>query len=127
MKRDATNPARAIGTALLLLLPWSAHAADERRPAQDWPAFGRDASNVHHSPLETIDRSNVARLRPAWIFQTGITGYFQAEPVIVEGVMYVSTTGNHVAALEAKSGRVLWTYTHKARTEKIFEIGRAHV
>ncbi|MEA1832234.1 PQQ-binding-like beta-propeller repeat protein [Methylobacterium durans] len=88
--------------------------------AEDWPMFGGDPSNRHHAGLSQIDRSNVAKLRPAWIFQTGVTGYFQAEPVIVAGVMYVSTTGNHVAALDAKSGRVIWTYTHKARTEKIF-------
>ncbi len=117
MRRDATSSARArIGAALLLLLSGSVVAAGEG----DWPAFGRDPSNGHHSPLTAIDRSNVARLRPTWIFQSGVTGYFQAEPVIVEGVMYVSTTGNHVAALDAKTGRVLWTYTHKARTEKIF-------
>ncbi|KQT09813.1 pyrrolo-quinoline quinone [Methylobacterium sp. Leaf399] len=88
--------------------------------ADDWPMFGRDHTNRHYSPLTAIDRTNVARLRPAWIFQTGITGYFQAEPVVVDGVLYVSTTQNHVAALEAGTGRVLWTYTHKARTEKIF-------
>ncbi|WP_132250796.1 PQQ-binding-like beta-propeller repeat protein [Methylobacterium segetis] len=88
--------------------------------AEDWPMFGGDPSNRHHAGLAQIDRGNVAALRPAWIFQTGVTGYFQAEPVIVEGVMYVSATGNHVAALEAKTGRVLWTYTHRARTEKIF-------
>ena len=39
---------------------------------------------------------------------------------MVDGTLYVSTTQNHVAALDARSGRVLWTYTHKARTEKIF-------
>ncbi|UMY20274.1 PQQ-binding-like beta-propeller repeat protein [Methylobacterium organophilum] len=88
--------------------------------AQDWPAFGGGADNRHASPLAQIDRSNVGRLRPAWLFQTGVTGYFQAEPVIVDRVMYVSTTANHVAALEAATGKVLWTYTHKARTEKIF-------
>ena len=88
--------------------------------AEEWPMFGRDHTNRHFSPLTDIDRGNVAKLRPAWIFQTGITGYFQAEPVVVDGVMYVSTTQNHVAALEAKTGRVIWTYTHKARTEKIF-------
>nr|WP_238310181.1 PQQ-binding-like beta-propeller repeat protein [Methylobacterium organophilum] len=88
--------------------------------AQDWPAFGGGADNRHASPLTQIDRSNVGRLRPAWLFQTGVTGYFQAEPVIVDRVMYVSTTANHVAALEAATGKVLWTYTHKARTEKIF-------
>lgn len=88
--------------------------------AEDWPVFGGDHSNRHASALDAINRDTVGRLRPAWIFQTGTTGYFQAEPVIVDGTMYVSATGNHVAALEAKSGRVLWTYTHKARTEKIF-------
>ncbi len=86
----------------------------------DWPAFGGDSSNRHASALDAINRDNVGKLRPAWIFQTGTTGYFQAEPVVVGGVMYVSATGNHVAALEAATGRVIWTYTHKARTEKIF-------
>lgn len=88
--------------------------------AEDWPMFGRDHTNQHFSPLAAINAGTVKGLRPAWIFQTGITGYFQAEPVVVEGALYVSTTQNHVAALDAKTGRVLWTYTHKARTEKIF-------
>ncbi|KQP53224.1 pyrrolo-quinoline quinone [Methylobacterium sp. Leaf106] len=108
--------ARASSLSLLagtLTLTPSAHA-------EEWPMFGRDHTNRHFSPLTIIDRGNVAKLRPAWIFQTGITGYFQAEPVVVDGVMYLSTTQNHVAALEAKTGRVIWTYTHKARTEKIF-------
>ncbi|WP_336485562.1 pyrroloquinoline quinone-dependent dehydrogenase [Methylobacterium nigriterrae] len=109
------RPARPARLLLALLL-----SAGSPALAEDWPVFGGDHGNGHHSPLDRIDRSNVARLRPAWIFQTGVTGFFQAEPVIVDGVMYVSTTGNHVAALEARTGRVLWTYTHKARTEKIF-------
>ncbi len=88
--------------------------------AEDWPTFGGDHSNRHASHLDAINRDTISKLRPAWIFQTGVTGYFQAEPVVVEGVLYVSTTGNHVAALDARTGRVLWTYTHKARTEKIF-------
>ena len=88
--------------------------------AEDWPVFGGDHTNRHASPLTAINRDTVARLAPAWIFQTGVTGYFQAEPIVVEGVMYVSTTGNHVAALDARTGRMIWTYTHKARTEKIF-------
>lgn len=93
-------------------------------PAQagetDWPAFGHDASNRNYSELTQIDRGNVARLRPAWMFQTGVTGYFQAQPVMVDGVLYLSTTQNNVAALDPKSGKVLWTYLHKPRTEKIF-------
>lgn len=88
--------------------------------AEDWPMFGGDHTNRHFSGLTAIDTGNVGRLRPAWIFQTGITGYFQAEPVMVDGTLYVSTTQNHVAALDAKTGAVRWTYVHKARTEKIF-------
>ena len=88
--------------------------------AADWGMFGGDHTNRHASSLDTINRENVHKLRPAWLFQTGTTGYFQAEPVVVDGTMYVSTTGNHVAALDARTGKVIWTYTHKARTEKIF-------
>lgn len=95
-------------------------AAGAAEPAADWPAFGGGPDNLNFSPLATIGTGNVARLRPAWLFQTGVTGYFQAQPVVVEGVMYLSTTQNHVAALDARTGRVLWTYTHKARTERIF-------
>lgn len=102
--------------AAACLLAWH----PQKAAAEDWPMFGRDHTNQHFSPLGAIDTTNVKALRPAWIFQTGITGYFQAEPVMVDGTLYVSTTQNHVAALEAKTGKVLWTYTHKARTEKIF-------
>lgn len=55
----------------------------------DWPAFGHDHSNRNFSPLSQIDRTTVAGLRPAWIFQTGVTGYFQAQPIMVDGVLYV--------------------------------------
>ncbi|MDB5644383.1 MAG: pyrrolo-quinoline quinone [Methylobacterium sp.] len=103
-----------LAALLMTISPLSPASAD------DWPMFGRDHTNQHFSPLTGIDRANVKALRPAWIFQTGITGYFQAEPVAVGSTLYVSTTQNHVAALDARSGKVLWTYTHKARTEKIF-------
>jgi glucose dehydrogenase len=102
-------------SSLLLALTGPALAAEA-----DWPAFGHDHSNRNFSELTQIDKGNVARLRPAWMFQTGVTGYFQAQPVMVEGVLYLSTTQNNVAALDARSGKVRWTYTHKPRTEKIF-------
>nr|WP_245451100.1 PQQ-binding-like beta-propeller repeat protein [Methylobacterium brachiatum] len=85
-----------------------------------WPAFGHDPSNRNFSDLTQIDRASVGRLRPAFLFQTGVTGYFQAQPVMVDGALYLSTTQNNVAALDARTGRPLWTYTHKPRTEKIF-------
>lgn len=101
--------------AVAILLPAAARAAET-----PWPAFGHDHSNRNFSDLTQIDRASVARLRPAWIFQTGVTGYYQAQPVMVDGALYTSTTQNNVAALDARTGRPLWTYTHKPRTEKIF-------
>jgi alcohol dehydrogenase (cytochrome c) len=110
---------RWIGVALLASCAGSAPVSASATETP-WPAFGHDPSNRNFSELTQIDRDSVARLRPAWIFQTGITGYFQAQPVMVDGTLYVSTTQNNVAALDAKTGTSLWTYTHKPRTEKIF-------
>ncbi|WP_419829588.1 pyrroloquinoline quinone-dependent dehydrogenase [Methylobacterium sp.] len=104
-----------LACAALIVAPAAARAAET-----PWPAFGHDHSNRNFSDLTQIDRASVARLRPAWIFQTGVTGYFQAQPVMVDGALYTSTTQNNVAALDARTGRPLWTYTHKPRTEKIF-------
>ncbi|MDF2601746.1 MAG: Pyrrolo-quinoline quinone, partial [Methylobacterium brachiatum] len=101
--------------ALAALLPLPTIAAET-----PWPAFGHDHSNRNFSDLTQIDRASVGRLRPAFLFQTGVTGYFQAQPVMVDGALYLSTTQNNVAALDARTGRPLWTYTHKPRTEKIF-------
>ncbi|MGU3403510.1 outer membrane protein assembly factor BamB family protein [Methylobacterium brachiatum] len=101
--------------ALAALLPLPTIAAET-----PWPAFGHDHSNRNFSDLSQIDRASVGRLRPAFLFQTGVTGYFQAQPVMVDGALYLSTTQNNVAALDARTGRPLWTYTHRPRTEKIF-------
>ncbi|SFJ63297.1 Glucose dehydrogenase [Methylobacterium brachiatum] len=101
--------------ALATLLPLPTIAAET-----PWPAFGHDHSNRNFSDLTQIDRASVGRLRPAFLFQTGVTGYFQAQPVMVDGALYLSTTQNNVAALDARTGRPLWTYTHRPRTEKIF-------
>lgn len=108
---------RVLAAVAVMTMPSPAWAAEA---GGDWPMFGHDHSNRNFSDLSTIDRANVARLRPAWMFQTGVTGYFQAQPVMVDGTLYLSTTQNNVAALDAKTGTVLWTYVHKARTEKIF-------
>ena len=111
---------RGIGAALLASLAGPVPCGAVTAAESPWPAFGHDPSNRNFSELTQIDRDSVGRLRPAWIFQTGVTGYFQAQPVMVDGTLYVSTTQNNVAALDARTGTPLWTYTHRPRTEKIF-------
>jgi alcohol dehydrogenase (cytochrome c) len=85
----------------------------------NWLTHGRDYANQRFSPLAQIDSANVTRLRPAWIYQSGVASSFQATPIVADGVMYVSLPFNHVVALDAKSGRELWRYTHKRRTDKM--------
>jgi alcohol dehydrogenase (cytochrome c) len=85
----------------------------------NWLNYGRDYANQRFSPLTQIDAGNVGRLRPAWIYQSGVSSTFQATPIVADGVMYVSLPFNHVVALDAKSGRELWRYTHKRRTDKM--------
>lgn len=80
----------------------------------DWPSYGGGYSAWRYSGLDQINRNNVRRLTPVWSFQTGVTdGGFQATPIVVNGIMYVSTSWNHVYAIDAETGRELWHYVYK--------------
>lgn len=78
----------------------------------DWPAYGLNLEGQRFSQLHQIDRKNIAQLQLAWQAETGIKATFQATPIVVNGVMYVSLPYNHVLALDAVSGKTLWRYTH---------------
>lgn len=64
-------------------------------------------------PEKQINKSNVGNLRPAWIFQTEVKESLETTPIVVDGVMYVTTSFNHVYALDAKTGEQFWHYKHK--------------
>ncbi len=80
-----------------------------------WPSSGRDYTNRRWSPLTQITTANVAALVPAWIFHSGIAHSSESSPVVVDGVMYLSTALNHVVALDAATGARKWAGTgHEA-------------
>jgi alcohol dehydrogenase (cytochrome c) len=64
-------------------------------------------------PARQIDRGNVKNLHVAWIFQTDVKESLETSPIVVDGVMYVTTSFSHVYALDAKTGAQLWHYNHK--------------
>ncbi len=64
-------------------------------------------------PNRQINTSNVHRLRPAWIFQTEVVDTMEVAPIVVNGVMYVTTAFNHVYALDAETGEQIWHYRHR--------------
>jgi alcohol dehydrogenase (cytochrome c) len=81
------------------------------KPADgDWPMIRRTYDGWGYSPLDQISAGNVQRLRPVWVFSTGVSSGHEAPAVVNDGVMFVSTPGNQVIAIEAKTGQQLWRY-----------------
>jgi quinoprotein glucose dehydrogenase len=99
---------------LFVLLATSPARAQSKASFGDWPAYGRDASGTRFSPLTQIDTANVARLRLAWVYRTGdllrSNGRFEATPLLVDGLLYVSTPLGRVSALDPATGVERWTY-----------------
>jgi len=87
--------------------------------SSDWLMYGHNYSNNRYSPLNTINTSNVRNLVPRLVLQTGTEklGSFESTPVVVNGVMYVTTpvtpTNDVIAYDLRQGGKTLWRYTHK--------------
>jgi alcohol dehydrogenase (cytochrome c) len=64
-------------------------------------------------PAKQISRDNVKKLHVAWIFQTEVKESLETSPIVIDGVMYVTTSFSHVYAIDAKTGEQLWHYSHK--------------
>ena len=86
------------------------------RAGTAWPSYGRDYSNQRYSPVAQIDTTNIGRLGLAWHYRNGIISAYETSPVVVDGVMYISTPLNHVVALDAVTGAKKWEYVHHYRT-----------
>ena len=67
---------------------------------------------TRYYPNRQINRDNVGKLRPSWIFQLDVRDSLETTPIVVNGVMYVTTAFNHVFALDARTGKQLWSYAH---------------
>src|SRR5205814_1712875 len=70
----------------------------------DWPTYNGDPGGNRHTTLTGIDKANVARLAPRWLFTIPDAGLLQVTPVVVGGIMYV-TAPNQCFALDAGTGR----------------------
>src|SRR3954451_2112899 len=83
---------------------------DGLKDPSSWLVYGGDYGSQRHSPLTQITPANVNRLVPQWAFQKGTTGAFQATPLLVDGVLYVTGFNNNAWAIDARSGRQIWRY-----------------
>ena len=92
-----------------------------RAEPQNWLTYYGAYDGQRYSALDQINRGNVKNLRPAWTFQFGQIGLaatpatyaFEAAPLVIDGVMYVSGWDGYLWALDAETGRELWRYKHE--------------
>src|SRR6202035_5298421 len=80
--------------------------------SRNFLATNGDLKQQRFYPAKEINRSNVKGLHVAWIFQTDIRESLETSPIVVNGVMYVTTSFDHVYALNAQTGEMYWHYKH---------------
>ena len=88
--------------------------AADKEPG-NWLSHGRTYDEQRFSPLKQINRENVGSLGLAWETPAGSVRGLEATPVIVDGVMYTTSTWSRVMALDAKTGKLLWEYDPKVQ------------
>ena len=81
----------------------------------DWPGVGNDPGCMRYSKLDQINRDNVHQLKPSWTYHTGELRNgdgktIECTPIVVDGVMYVTTGRLRVVALDAATGEELWQF-----------------
>lgn len=80
---------------------------------RDWPVYRGDPAGAQFSPLAQIHAANVHRLRPAWEYRTGDAterSNMHVNPLVVEGVMFITTPKMRAVAIDARTGRELWAF-----------------
>ncbi|HEY8539510.1 MAG TPA: PQQ-binding-like beta-propeller repeat protein, partial [Steroidobacteraceae bacterium] len=117
-----------LSAAVLATFAVGAALADTDRG--NWPYYAGTIGATKYSPLTRINARNVASLQAVWTWESPdnalvgtVTkerpGSFKATPIMIDGVLYTSTSLNLVAAIDAGTGKTLWTFDPKA-----YESGR---
>ena len=79
----------------------------------NWLTYSGDYSGQRYSLLKQIHTGNVEQLAVQWVFQTRTPDKFEATPLVIDGLMYLSAPESHAYALDAGTGRLIWSYQHK--------------
>src|SRR5256714_9858497 len=103
----------------ILLACFALAAAAQTTKQVEWPYYGNDLGNSGYSRLTVITAKNIKSLQIAWQWKHFDTpmeewgtapGFFEATPLMIDGVLYVTTPYNNVAALDATTGKELWRF-----------------
>lgn len=97
-------------------VPWPTVQAEN---STDWPNVGNDKGGMRYAKLDQINRQNVKDLKVAWVYHTGDhdpngNSTLECTPIVVEGVLYLTTVRMHIVALDAATGNELWRFDPKS-------------
>ena len=111
------TPRRRLRLVVVFVIPVLSSLAGVKAapdaPDVSWRHHGGDSGHTQYSPLRQIDTTNVGRLKVAWTYRTGDSdnrSQIQCNPIVVDGVLYASSPQTRVFALEAATGKALWTF-----------------
>jgi len=116
---------RLLSLAVALLAPLTVLVAQRGDPSRqvEWPYYGGDQGGMKYSTLADVNATNVDRLQKVWEWKHWetpldeygtIPGFFEATPLMIDGVLYVTTPYNSIAALDAETGKELWRFDGEA-------------
>ena len=98
---------------------------------QEWPFYGGDAGGSKYSPLKQINKQNVTQLKVAWTYHTGeisdgstmaVRTAFECTPLVVDGVLYLTTPFGRAVALEPETGKELWSFDPKLDKDRTYNL-----
>src|SRR5579863_5194144 len=117
MKKPTKSVVRAILVALLFTAAYAVHAQvtfdqilNAATTPQNWLTYGGTESSQRYSGLTQITPANVTKLESKWVLQDQVFGAWQSNPIVADGVMYITERPNDLMAVDAKTGRVYWLY-----------------
>src|SRR5215467_4047471 len=90
-------------------LSWSADV----RSFATWTQYGGGADSSQYSSLKQINKSNIGKLEVAWTYPTGGSGRDAFNPIVIDTTMYVVAKSNFVVALDAATGKELWSHPNQ--------------
>jgi len=107
-------PSSSFAQAAPTVRPTQQELASVRAAGKDWITFGGSTFNQRYSTLDQINTTNVQTLKGAWMTRLGsgrgAKYKFEADPLVVDGVMYIPTGNDDIFALDAKNGKKIWEY-----------------
>jgi PQQ-dependent dehydrogenase (methanol/ethanol family) len=110
---SATTTSSPMSSTLVPVTQAMLDGAGAAKSTRDWVHSNGNYDNSRYYPGKQINDRNVQSLAPAFVFQTAVLESMETAPIVVNGVMFLTTSFNHVYAIDAATGQEFWHYKHK--------------